>query len=251
MRAWARSSSALVVPAAHCGAPRTCQPSARPTASRTATSQLALSPWATRPRQQGKPRAARGSAGRTRPWSTADAGNCSSAEPDGGQHAHNVATDHLLNIPVRIVVGDEPANDVWERLRGVLDSVDVLDLLELETATRRCNRELLGEDVVHTNVIAEEDIGAERDVVDSDELGAVDEVFHDRFERGPPLRIRDRRVGRRRDADNAAPLRARAQDSVRLHALGIPQRAGARVGDEHWPVACGNDVEARLVARMR
>src|SRR5439155_9517944 len=98
-------------------------------------------------------------------------------------------------------VGDEPADDIWERFGGVLDSINLLDLLELTTAAGCDDRELLREYTVHADVIAEEDVWTARDIVDAHEDGAVDEVLHDPFQRVPSLGVGDGRVRRRRDPD--------------------------------------------------
>ena len=62
-----------------------------------------------------------------------------------------------------------PANDVREGLRRVLDPVDELDLVVLDTPVGGADRKLLREVVVQPDVIAEERVRTERDVVDADQ----------------------------------------------------------------------------------
>ena len=54
--------------------------------------------------------------------------------PHLSQHAHDVVAEHLADVVVRVVVLDQPADDIRELLGRVLDAVDELDFFELDAA---------------------------------------------------------------------------------------------------------------------
>ena len=140
-----------------------------------------------------------------------------------------------------------PAHDVRERLRWVLDPIDVLDLLELLRTVGRLDRELLREIVVKSDMIAEQGVGPERDMVDPDEIGAVLEVLHEAFDRVLRMFLGQRRVRRRFDADDPALRGHRFQDLIGLHPLRVPEPARAGMGNEDRFLAGLDRVEGRLV----
>src|SRR5205809_1118818 len=112
------------------------------------------------------------------------------------EHAHHVPADGLGDVAVGVVVLHQPADDVRERLSGILDPVDELHFLVLHPAARGADRELLGEVVVETDVVTEERVRPERDVVDADEIRAVLEVLHVALDRVLGMLLGERRVRR-------------------------------------------------------
>src|SRR5207302_9668323 len=97
-------------------------------------------------------------------------GRRSRAVPDLSQRAKHVTSGHLADVVIGVAMAHEPADDVREGLPGIFDAVDILDLLKLEAAAARRERELPCEEAVQANVVAEERIRSERDVLDANEL---------------------------------------------------------------------------------
>src|SRR5438445_4799967 len=145
----------------------------------------------------------------------------------------HVASYHLADVVTGVAVAPEPPDDVREGLPGIFDAVDILDLLKLEAAAARRERELPCEEAVQANVVAEERIRSERDVPDANELGDVLEVLHHRLDGMQRVPLGERRVRRGGDADDAAPLGASPEKGVRLHELRVPKRGSPGVGDEY------------------
>src|SRR6266536_5232912 len=168
--------------------------------------------------------------------------------PDLLEDPQGVAADDQADLVVRPVVGDQPADDVAEALRRVLDPVHVLDPWEPEVAARLGDRQVLGERLVQADVVAEQRVRAEGHVLDADHVDAVAEVVHHRVQVMARVRGRQRGVGRGLDADDPAAFGARRDHPVRLHPPRVPDGPRAGVGDQHRRAAGLDRVQAGLVA---
>jgi hypothetical protein len=145
-------------------------------------------------------------------------------------------------------VRHQPADDVEEAFGRVLQAIDVLDLLELDAAVRLTDREVRGERLVQPDVIAEEGVGAERHVLDPDEVHAVREMVHDRLQRVAWMGAGQGRVGCCLESEYPAALGTGLDDGIRLHAIGRPDLTGTAVGDEDRLGGFLDDIERGPVA---
>ncbi len=81
-------------------------------------------------------------------------------------------------------------------------------------------------------MIAEKGVRAEGNVVDAHQVSDVLKVLHVRFDGVLRVILRQRGMRRRFDADDAALLGAGHEYPVGFHPVGVPQPAGANVGDD-------------------
>src|SRR6266536_2834620 len=136
--------------------------------------------------------------------------------PDLAKYPEYVPPDDGLDIGVCIAVLDQPADDIAEILRRVLQPRHVGHLVERGSG-ERMHPELGGELTVEADMIAVQGVRPEGDVLDPEEIGAVGEMVHDRLDRVQRVGRRQRRVRRGLDTDDAAAAGAGDQHVVRLH----------------------------------
>ena len=144
----------------------------------------------------------------------------------------------------------QPVADVGEVLRGVLQAVHVLNRF-VRWAAHPGQAEQVGERAVQRHVVPVEGVGAERDVIESYQVHAVQKVVHHRLEGVPGMRVRQRGVRGGRHADHPARLGDRPQHRVRLHPGRVPHPACPGVRDEDRFAGLRAGVKRRPVGGVR
>ncbi len=100
-------------------------------------------------------------------------------------------------------------------------------------------------------MVTVERVRPESHVLDADQIGAVAEMVHHRLDAVPGMRRRQRGVGGRGHADDAAGVGDSAQHVVGFHPRRVPHRARSGMSQEHRLVGTPAHVKRGAIGGVR